>query len=270
MSRRSAGIYFAGGVFLKLLCLSDYSGAEEILPSIPTLVQEEDPDFIFYCGGSMKGELRLAEYQMARRFHSKPSLDNAEIQKEMKVDTEYLRQFILALADTQKTIYMVPGYNDAPESTYFKTAYDFARIYPNLRPAHEMLYREDPFMVAGFGGEMSESDDEREFILQYSRPWIEFASRRLQYFTGDKILLFHSPPVCRLDVSEGEHCGVLLINEMIEKLSPKLVVCGRATSGQGMVKMGGAVIVNPGPVSKGHYAVVDFPSLTVEFKNFLG
>ncbi len=252
---------------MKLLCLSDYGGAEEVLPAIPELIQNEDPDFIFYCGGSMKGEKRLAEYQMARRFHSKPSMDNPEIKEEMKADAEHLRKFILALTDSQKTVYMVPGYNDAPESTYFKIAYDFARIYPTLHPAHEMLYREDQFMVAGFGGEISESDDEREFILQYSRPWIEFASRRLQYFAGEKVLLFHSPPVCRLDQSDGEHCGVLLINEMIEKLSPKLVLCGRATSGQGTVKMGGAVVVNPGPISKGHYAVIDFPSLAVEFKS---
>ncbi|MGH7738687.1 MAG: hypothetical protein ACREL1_00940 [bacterium] len=252
---------------MKLLCLSDYAGAKEILPSIPTLIQEEDPDFIFYCGGSMKGEKRLAEYAMAHRFHSKPSLDHPDIQREIQEDTEHLRQFVLALADSHKTVYIVPGYNDAPESVYFKTVYDFAGIYPNLRPAHEMLNREDSFMVAGFGGEISEGEDDREFILQYSRPWIEFVSRRLQYFSGAKVLLFHSPPVCRLDQSEGEHCGVLLINELIEKLSPKLVLCGRATAGQGMVKMGGAVVVNPGPISKGHYATIDFPSLTVEFKN---
>jgi Icc-related predicted phosphoesterase len=130
-----------------------------------------------------------------------------------------------------------------------------------------MMHREDQFMVAGFGGDMTLSDDNRDFVLQYSRNWVEFALRRLEYFPGEKILLFHSPPVCRLDVSEGGHCGVLLINELIEKVSPRLVLCGRAKSGQGTVKLGGSVIVNPGPFFEGNYAIIDYPSLDVKFKN---
>jgi len=252
---------------VKFLCLSDYRGANEKITSIPKMIQAEDPDFIFYCGGSMKGDKRTAEYEAARRFHSKPDTGSPAIQQEIIQDTEYLQQFLLALADTQKTIYAVPGYNDAPESLYFKTIYNYAHIYPNLQPAHEMMHREDEFMVAGFGGDMTLSDDNREFVLQYSRTWVEFALRRLEFFPGEKILLFHSPPVCRLDVSDGEHCGVLLINELIERVAPKLVMCGRAKSGQGTVKLGGSVVVNPGPFFEGHYAIIDYPSLEVQFKN---
>jgi Icc-related predicted phosphoesterase len=130
-----------------------------------------------------------------------------------------------------------------------------------------MMYREDQFMVAGFGGEVNISEDNRDFVLQYSRTWVEFALRRIEYFPGEKILMFNSPPVCRLDRSDDEHCGVLLINELIEKVSPKLVLCGRAKSGQGMVKLGTGVVVNPGPFFEGHYAIIDYPSLNVEFKN---
>jgi Icc-related predicted phosphoesterase len=190
-----------------------------------------------------------------------------EILQEIEQDTEYLQQFLLALADTQKIVYAVPGNNDAPESTYFKTIYNYAHIYPNLKPAHETMQREDQFMVAGFGGDMTVSDDNRELVLQYSRTWVEFALRRLEYFPGEKFLLLHSPPVSRLDLSDGEHCGVLFINELIERVSPTLVMCGRAKKGQGTVKMGPAVVVNPGPFFEGHYAVIDYPSLNVQFKN---
>ncbi len=247
--------------------MSDYCGAGEKLSLLPQMVRAEDPDFVFYCGGSMKGEKRALEYETARKFHSKPDMDNPAIRAEVIQDTEYLQQFLLALADTQKIIYPIPGYHDAPESLYFKTVYNYAHIYPNLKPAHEMMHREDQFMVAGFGGDMTLSDDNRDFVLQYSRTWVEFALRRLEYFPGEKILLFHSPPVCRLDVSDGEHCGVLLINELIERVSPRLVLCGRAKSGQGTVKLGGSVIVNPGPFWDGHYAVIDYPSLDVKFLN---
>ncbi len=252
---------------MKFLCLTDYHGASELLPALSAMIQAEDPDIIFYCGGSMKGEKRLAEYEAARRFHSKPDIENPEIQQEIIQDTEYLKQFLLALADTQKLIYAIPGNNDSPESLYFKTIYNYAHIYPNLLPAHEMMHREDQFMVGGFGGGMTISDDNREFILQYSQMWVEFAMRRLEFFPGEKILMFYTPPVSRLDSSDGEHKGVLYLNELIEKIAPKLVMCGMAKSGQGVVKLGPSVLVNPGPLFEGHYALIDYPTLNVQFKN---
>ncbi len=252
---------------MKFLCLADYRGASELLPLLPALVKAEDPDMIFYCGGSMKGERRLAEYETARRFHGKPDSENPVLKQEIDQDREHLQQFLLTLADTQKIVYAVPGCTDASEANYFKTVYNYAHIYSNLKPAHEMMHREDPFMVAGFGGDMTVSEDNREIILQYSRTWVEFALRRIEYFPGEKILLFYSPPVCRLDLSDGEHCGVLLINEMIERIMPKLVLCGKAKQGQGTVKLGTATVINPGPFYEGHYAIIDYPSLAVRFKN---
>jgi Icc-related predicted phosphoesterase len=231
------------------------------------MITTEDPDLIFYCGGSMTGEKRLLEYQAARRFFSKPDIDSPVIRQEVEQDTEYLQQFLQTLADTHKVVYAVPGNTDAPEALYFKTVYNFANIYLNFRPIHEMMYREENFMVAGFGGDLTLGEDNRELMLQYSQTWVEFALRRLEFFPGEKILMFHSPPVCRLDLSKGEHCGVLLINELIEKVTPKLVLCGKAQSGQGIVKLDQTVVVNPGPLFEGHYAVIDYPSLSVQFKN---
>ena len=130
---------------MKFICLSDYRGASEYLSLLPMMIKYEEPDVIFYCGGSMKGEKRLNEYETAWRFHSKPDLTNPVIQKEIEQDTEYLKQLLLVLADTQRIIYVIPGYNDASESLYFKTVYNYANIYPNLRPAHEMMCQEDNF-----------------------------------------------------------------------------------------------------------------------------
>ena len=252
---------------MKFLCLTDYHGASEYSSAIPSLLAKEDPDCIFYCGGSMKGTKRLQEYEAARRFYSKPDQESPGLQEEVAQDMEHFQQFHLALADTQKVAYVIPGLSDAPDSFYFKTVYNYSNIYPNLRPVHEMVYREDNFLVTGFGGEISPSEDNRQLIHQYSHAYVEFAMRRIEYFPGEKILLFHSPPVCRLDRTEDEHCGVLLINELIEKISPQLVLCGRAKSGQGWVKLGNSVVVNPGPFYDGHYALIEYPSMQVQFKN---
>ncbi len=54
------------------------------MPMLPLLVQAEEPDLIFYCGGSMRGQIRQEEYETARRFHSKPDLVSPVIQKEIQ------------------------------------------------------------------------------------------------------------------------------------------------------------------------------------------
>jgi len=227
----------------------------------------ETPDVIFYVGGSMKGNRRIVEYQTALKFHSKPSMDAPAIQQEMHHDMEHLQQFILALADTRKPVYVIPGMSDVPESFYLKTIYNYTRVYPNLRSAHETIHHDESFIVAGFGGDLSQNKDDREFLLQYEAQWPSFMMRHLEYMPGDKILLFHSPPVCRLDQGAEERVGVLFINEMIERINPKLLVCGMAEKGQGTVKMGETVVVNPGPLHQGHYAIVEYPSLDVRFEN---
>jgi len=254
---------------VKILCLTDYRGARDVLPLLLRMVPMEDPDVILYCGGSMKGTWRISEYMTARKFHSKPSMDSPVIQQEMRSDMEHLQQFILTLADTHKPVYVIPGMCDAPESYYFKQVYNYANIYPNLRPTHANYYREEGYLVAGFGGDLGHMEDDREFLLQYAPQWPEFVLRRLEYMPGEKILLFHSPPVCRLDQGDEERVGVLLINEIIERVAPKLLVCGMAEKGQGAVKLGGTHVVNPGPLNQGHYAIVEYPAMEVRFENLV-
>lgn len=253
---------------MKLMILSDYRGASEVLPAFAEGVRREAPDMVFYCGGSMRGEIRRREYENALKFHSKPDMDHPDVRKETTRDLEHLRQFVQALAEIPCSVYAVPGETDAPESEYLKVAYSYAHIYPNFRTAHERVYREEFFLVAWFGGGISQTDDERTLILHYTRPWAEFALRHLEYMPGEKVLLLHAPPVSRLDKGEGERHGSVFLNEVIERLAPRLVLHGQALKGQGTVKLGDSVVVNPGPLAAGHYALVDYPSLDVSFRNF--
>ena len=254
---------------MKFLCLTDYRGSSELLTPLGLMIQEEQPDFILYCGGTMKGQARLAEYENAKHFHGKPSMDSPEIQQEILEDEEHLRQFMLFLADTQKTVYVLPGMSDAPEAVYFKTVYALTRLYANLRPAHEQVYHEDDFLVSGFGGQLTVGEDDREFLLRYTTPWAEFSTRNLSYMPGDKILMTYTPPVCRLDMADGERLGMLFVNDLIEKTAPKFLVCGQAYSSPGRVLLGSTVVINPGPLFKGQYAVLDYPSCETRFERLV-
>lgn len=260
----------ATGDIMKLLCFSDFNAALHLGNQFSQTIQQEDPDIIFYCGGTMRGIKRIAEFESAMRFQSKPSSDSLEIQEEIKKDLEFLKSFIQILVDTQKPVYLVPGRTDAPEAEYFKIIYQYHRIYPNLKSIHGEIAEDDLFILSGFGGDLGQSFDDRNFLLQYTRSWVEFTLRTLEFINRDKILIFYSPPVCRLDLKEnGEHCGVIVVNELIERFSPKILICGQATN-HGVVRLGETVVVNPGLFfMNGKYAVIDFPSLDVQFKSMV-
>jgi len=68
----------------------------------------------------------------------------------------------------------------------------------------------------------------------------------------------HAPPretACDR-LSSGEHVGSTVIRAFIEREQPDLVLCGHIHESRATDTIGGARIVNPGPASAGHYALV--------------
>jgi Icc-related predicted phosphoesterase len=93
----------------------------------------------------------------------------------------------------------------------------------------------------------------------------EELERRIERGYGDvehcRIVLFcpHAPPAgTRCDrVATGEHVGSAVIRGFIDRTHPDLVLCGHIHEARGIDEIGRTRVVNPGPVSRGHYAVVD-------------
>jgi Icc-related predicted phosphoesterase len=81
---------------------------------------------------------------------------------------------------------------------------------------------------------------------------VEGAGRRL-------ILLAHYPPRgCRVDVTHGgEHIGSDAVRELVERVRPLAALVGHVHEAPGIDKLGSTVVVNPGPLSRGRYAVVE-------------
>lgn len=72
------------------------------------------------------------------------------------------------------------------------------------------------------------------------------------------MLLVHTPPQGRfVSCEDGRQVGRRAVNDLIEALGVRLVVCGHAHDGQGQERIGPALVVNPGPLSEGRYAIVD-------------
>jgi nucleotide-binding universal stress UspA family protein len=89
--------------------------------------------------------------------------------------------------------------------------------------------------------------------------------------TGQRrVLLFATPPRAQaIDLSDGEHSGMPVINEIIRHYQPHLVCCGGPARGRGVEIVDGVIVVNPGSLADGEYAVVDVDRLTAHFERII-
>ncbi len=73
------------------------------------------------------------------------------------------------------------------------------------------------------------------------------------------ILLTHHPPYgTKVDVAlDGEHIGLKIIRDVIERIRPVLNVCGHVHESPGVDSIGDTVIVNPGPAYEGRFAIIE-------------
>lgn len=78
----------------------------------------------------------------------------------------------------------------------------------------------------------------------------EDAAKLLEVCPQQAVIVSHSPPHGVLDVtSAGQHAGSLSVRAAIERVGSLLVVCGHIhDSGGRFERLGGAIIVNAGPV----------------------
>ncbi|WP_087037924.1 metallophosphoesterase family protein [Thermococcus litoralis] len=101
-------------------------------------------------------------------------------------------------------------------------------------------------------------------ITPFSTIW-EFSEEEIweiltkNYQDGD-IVLSHVPPKnTKVDKTfVGTHAGSKSLRKFIEEKQPPLVICGHIHEAIGIDEIGETIIVNPGPLSRGHYATIDF------------
>lgn len=85
--------------------------------------------------------------------------------------------------------------------------------------------------------------------------------RGFEAVAGSRVTVFcpHAPPAgtsCDR-LRSGEHVGSTVIRGFVEREQPDVVLCGHIHEARGEDRVGRSRIVNPGPVSAGHYVVVE-------------
>jgi hypothetical protein len=160
--------------------------------------------------------------------------------------------------------FWVPGPGDAPVGDYLREAAGMETAYPFLHGVHgTVAFAPGTVLVAGFGGEVDDDPAaERDEVhrLRYPRWEVDYRLKLLGRELSEHeqpILLFATPPAHKgLDAPGSE-----VLAELIVTHRARLVVCGgeRRT-----MTLGRTLVVAPGSLAQGHYAVADLQSRTAE------
>ncbi len=80
------------------------------------------------------------------------------------------------------------------------------------------------------------------------------------------VLVSHYPPYgTNVDRAwNGAHIGSKSVRKLIECVKPLTVLCGHVHESRGVDKLGNTIIVNPGPLINGYYAIIDIDGNTID------
>ncbi len=250
---------------MRILVISDYHAKVEVLSEFLEATKDFKYDLICFTGDILKWRGKATEWANARKENRAPDRNKTGIKEEIEENAEVYTRFYQEIGKLEKPKFLIPGNVDAPISQYLRIGLK-AMENANLHIIHHSFYILNDTVIAGFGGEITESEGEDHFVLRYPRWGVEYGLSFLSNLQQKKILLLHTPPVGRLDLDNGAHKGSEVMNDVIERFKPEWVFCGHAHNAQGEEKIKQTTVVNPGALKNSQYALVDAEKGKVEFR----
>ena len=179
-----------------------------------------------------------------------------------KADT--YRALYKALGHADLAAFWIPGANDAPISDYLRESYNMEIAYPKLRGVHATAaIGPDHVLFAGIGGEIVDDPEtvrSEEALIRYPGWEAEYRLKVVGEFKDyAKVFLFTTRPA-----HKGLHePGSEVLAELVNTYRPRIVVtAGDEPSEE---RLGTSLVLSPGRLDQGRYALVDFPNSAVEF-----
>jgi Icc-related predicted phosphoesterase len=220
----------------RLLCAADPRGSVEAVGALLRAAPELDVQAIALVGDLSAGADRAAQYRSMFRALGRAGIDT----------------------------YWVPGPSDAPVEDYLREAHNIEVAFPFLHGVHgTAAFAPGSVVVAGFGGEIDDDPaghrDELD-RLRYPRWEVEYRLKLLQRELGEHeqpILLFTTPPAHKGVGAPGSEA----LAELASTHRARCVVCGGE---RGSMVLGRTLIVAPGSLADGCYAIADLHARTAE------
>ncbi len=252
---------------VNILALTDLRGQIQYVERLPEVCQSAAVEAVVFTGNIVDGGARVAEWVGALREGRRPDYTKPAVQEQERADVRLYARFLKSLGALNLPCYIVPGQLDAPERLFLQASLSHEVVAPALALVHHSfapLGRN--FVVAGFGGRLIEDKREALWAVEYPYWEAEFGLDFLNRLDQDRILLFHTPPAgTDLDLRLGKHIGAPIVNTLIKAYHPHFVFCGEALDGQGKATIGSTLVVNPGPLAEGYYAILDTREKKVYF-----
>jgi len=158
--------------------------------------------------------------------------------------------------------FWVPGAGDAPIADYLREAYNIELVHPLLHGVHgTVAFADAHVLFAGFGGEVNDDPAARRdevSRLSYPRWEPEYRLKLLRELDEHQLVLaFSTPPAHKGSGAAGSEA----LTELVGTYRPRLVVSGGDCGSQ---LLGRSLIVSPGRLGDGHFAVADLDSRAAE------
>jgi hypothetical protein len=221
-----------------LLC-SGVHGRQQSLDWLKQIVKERRPEGIFFVGGILDPERRCAARVTPWSLTNDDSL--------------FILKFFRTLGGLGVFSAVIPGWTGEPMEEFLQLGMQAELESPHVHVAHATLLQEGEVAVCGIGG----------LIAEHPVLGADSCSRTLtKYFLRSlgtakqprKVLLLSTPPPGRLGGLEG--CP--LVQELIDTYHPSLCVVGGSNERHGTERLGRTLVVNPGSLSDGHAAWLDW------------
>ena len=243
---------------MKIMIIADYYGSDEILPTLEEVFEEYEVDIIVFVGNVVKAEVRKEEWEKSIKLKTKP--DESVLSGDEAIEDELLyRSFFFNLASFNVPVLVIPGDLDAPIERFNKATQEFENVI-NLHRKHVLVKGIDFY---GFGGNIGKINEDKFMLISKGNEVLKaFSALEVK---ESSIILTHIPPIGSLDVDKGKHIGSKVVDDIIRLYSPEFLFCGHAYHSVGESVVNKTLVVNPGALMNGRYAIVDLATKKVKF-----
>ncbi|MDY6795532.1 MAG: metallophosphoesterase family protein [Actinomycetota bacterium] len=250
---------------MKILAIGDMHGNLEALKRVGGDVGLWKPDLVVFNGDIIPGDDREEEWSKAQEEGRHPDPERLAGYEER--DRAIYRDFLEAMSGFQGTVRIIPGHVDAPYSLFLEELLKQRDRYPHVLPVHHSFINTGrDFVLVGFGGEITDGDRDDEVLIRFPIWELRYWLDALNHLSQEPVLLTHMPPLAeRVDLRDGVHVGSAFLRELIEEFKPIYTFCGHAHAAQGMEEIGETLVINPGALAHGNYAILNTRKETVRF-----
>jgi uncharacterized protein len=173
------------------------------------------------------------------------------------------RAIFRALGEGERPTFWVPGPTDAPLRDYLRESYNMEIACPVLHGVHgTVALGPGDVLFTGMGGEIADDPETiraEEALVRYPGWEVEYRLKVVREFDAhEQVFLFATPPAHKGLREPGSE----VLAELIKTYNPRLAIVGGEEPAQ--EELARTLVVCPGRLDHGHYAVVDLRTRSVE------